>query len=140
LPVNVFLLGLKPQTDLAAYLAHTDVALIPFKVTETTHAVSPLKVYEYLAMGVPVAAPPLQPLLGLDGVFLDEDLVAAVGAARAAPAPDPRAVIVSHSWTARVATLFEALGWEPAETSGQPVRIETRPVRHYPPDQRLLNR
>ncbi|MGH8925030.1 MAG: glycosyltransferase, partial [Acidimicrobiia bacterium] len=56
LPDNVYLLGLKPQTDLAAYLAHTEVALIPFTVNETTHAVSPLKVFEYLAMGVPVAA------------------------------------------------------------------------------------
>jgi glycosyltransferase involved in cell wall biosynthesis len=140
LPENVYLLGLKPQTDLAAYLAHTDVALIPFKVNATTHAVSPLKVFEYLAMGVPVAAPPLQPLLGLDGVFLDEDLVTAVSAARSGPTPDPQAVLVSHSWTARVATLFDAVGWEPAEAPGQPVRIETRPVRHYPPDQRLLNR
>ena len=140
LPDNVFLLGLKPQIDLAAYLSHTEVALIPFAVTETTHAVSPLKVFEYLAMGVPVAAPPLEPLIGLDGVFLDEDLVAAVEAARHGDRPDPEPVVAAHSWTARVDTLFELLGWDAVESATEPVRIETRPVRHYPPEQRLLSR
>jgi glycosyltransferase involved in cell wall biosynthesis len=138
LPDNVYLLGLKPQTDLAAYLAHTEVALIPFRMTETTHAVSPLKVFEYLAMGVPVAAPPLQPLLGLEGVFLDEDLVRAIRAARTGPRPEPGSVLATHSWQARVATMFQALGWELADRASEPVRIETRPVRHYPPSQRLL--
>ena len=140
LPGNVHLLGLKPQPELPSYLAHTEVALIPFKVTKTTHAVSPLKVFEYLAMKVPVASPPLEPLRGLPGVFLDEDLVAAVGAARDGERPDPESIVAAHSWTARVATLFELLGWNPVESATQPVRIETRPVRHYPPEQRLLTR
>ncbi|MGH9891155.1 MAG: glycosyltransferase, partial [bacterium] len=139
LPDNVYLLGLKPQTDLAAYLAHTEVALIPFTVNETTHAVSPLKVFEYLAMGVPVAAPPLEPLFGLDGVFLDNDLVSAVDAARSGQRPDPGAILATHSWRARVATLFEALGWDiEADEGSEPVQIESRPVRHYPADQQLL--
>ena len=89
LPGNVLLLGLKRQSELAAYLAHTEVALIPFIVTPTTHAVSPLKVYEYLAMGVPVAAPPLQPIVDLAGVSTDVDLVSAVAAARSGPRPIP---------------------------------------------------
>ena len=33
------------------YLAQADVGLIPFVVSKTTHAVSPLKAFEYLAMG-----------------------------------------------------------------------------------------
>jgi glycosyltransferase involved in cell wall biosynthesis len=140
LPDNVYLLGLKPQLELPAYLAHTEVALIPFAVTRTTHAVSPLKVFEYLAMGVPVAAPPLEPLLNLDGVYLDHDLVAAVKAARSGGSPDPAAVLEFHSWEARVKNLFEVLGWESPEGVGEPVEVVARPVRHYPPEQRLLNR
>ncbi|HKZ19044.1 MAG TPA: hypothetical protein VJQ57_02930, partial [Acidimicrobiia bacterium] len=140
LPDNVYLLGLRPQTDLAAYLAHTEVALIPFALTDTTHAVSPLKVYEYLAMGVRVAAPPLEPLIGLEGVYLNEDLVTAVKAARSGARPDPESILKSHSWTARVATLFDVLGWETGQAEIEPVRVVARPVRHYPPDQRLLTR
>jgi hypothetical protein len=140
LPANVYFLGLKPQTELAAYLAHTEVALIPFTVTKTTHAVSPLKVFEYLAMRVPVAAPPLEPLLDLEGVFLDDDLVAAVKAARSGFTPDPERILVSHSWEARVRTLFDSLGWEWSQGSSQPVEVVTRPARQYPPDQRLLSR
>jgi hypothetical protein len=138
LPGNVYLLGLKPQPELPSYLAHTEVALIPFAVTKTTHAVSPLKAFEYLAMKVPVAAPPLEPLLNLDGVFLDDDLVAAVRAARAGEPPDPESIVDRHSWTARVATIFEVVGWKPVGSAAQPVRIEVRPVRQYSPDQRLL--
>jgi hypothetical protein len=138
LPGNVYLLGLKPQPELPAYLAHTEVALIPFTVTKTTHAVSPLKVFEYLAMKVPVAASPLEPLVNLEGVFLDDDLVAAVRAARAGASPNPESIVENHSWSARVATIFEVLGWRPVEAAAEPVRIEVRPVRHYPPDQRLL--
>ena len=44
LPENVHLLGLKPQHEIAAYLACSDVGLLPFVVSATTHAVSPLKV------------------------------------------------------------------------------------------------
>ncbi|MGH8958896.1 MAG: glycosyltransferase [Acidimicrobiia bacterium] len=140
LPDNVYLLGLKPQPELPAYLAHTEVALIPFTVTKTTHAVSPLKVFEYLAMRVPVAAPPLEPLLNLDGVFLDDDLIAAVKAARSGTSPDPAAVLEVHSWEARVKKLFEALGWESPKGMARPVEVVARPVRHYSPDQRLLKR
>jgi glycosyltransferase involved in cell wall biosynthesis len=87
MPSNVHFLGLKPQADLPAYVRRFDVGLVPFTVTETTHAVSPLKVYEYLACAVPVAAPPLRALDGLDGVTVAGDLVTAVAGALAGPVP-----------------------------------------------------
>ncbi|HEX5722972.1 MAG TPA: hypothetical protein VFZ06_09545, partial [Acidimicrobiia bacterium] len=58
--------------------------------------------------------------------------------ARDGERPDPESIVGDHSWSARVATLFELLGWDPVESATEPVRIETRPVRHYPPEQRLL--
>jgi glycosyltransferase involved in cell wall biosynthesis len=69
-PSNLIFLGLKAQHELPAYLAYANVAIIPWKVSEITQSTSPLKVYEYLAMGVPVIAPDLEPLKDLPGVYL----------------------------------------------------------------------
>lgn len=68
LPANCRFLGLKAQTDLPQYLAHATVALLPWKDNAVTQATSPLKVYEYVAMGLRVASPPLEPLAGIPGV------------------------------------------------------------------------
>jgi hypothetical protein len=133
----VRLLGLKPQAELAAYLAHTDVALIPFVISPTTHAVSPLKVYEYLAMGVPVAAPPLETLEGLEGVAVEADLVAAVRQALTMPRPDSGVIRQRHSWGARLEQIFDGVGIElPGED--RPVVVEERPIRRYRLEERLL--
>jgi hypothetical protein len=66
---NVHFLGLKTQKELPAYLAYADAALLPWKVTAITQATSPLKVYEYLAMRLPVISPFLEPLRDMPGVF-----------------------------------------------------------------------
>ena len=139
-PDNVVFLGLKAQGDLPAYLSRLDVGVVPFTVTPTTHAVSPLKVFEYLACGVPVAAPPLRALEGVDGVVLDTDLVAAVAAARSGPRPDPDAALRDHSWGARLAVLFGATGETLAEVTGPEVKIARRPVVHYRWRERRLSR
>jgi hypothetical protein len=52
-----------------AYVSALDVGLVPFVVDDMTRAVSPLKMYEYLAAGVPVVASPLP-------VCVDHPLVA----------------------------------------------------------------
>jgi glycosyltransferase involved in cell wall biosynthesis len=130
-PDNVVFLGLKAQGDLPAYLSRLDVGLVPFTVTPTTHAVSPLKVFEYLACSVPVAAPPLRALEGVDGVVVDRDLVAAVAAARAGPRPDAAAALREHSWGTRLTALLNAAGETLAEVTGPAVKIATRPVVHY---------
>ena len=66
---NVHFLGLKAQKELPAYLAHADASLLPWKVTAITQTTSPLKVYEYLAMRLPVVASSLEPLRDMPGVF-----------------------------------------------------------------------
>lgn len=139
MPANVHFLGLKPQHRLPAYLAHTDVALVPFVVSPTTHAVSPLKVFEYLAMGVPVAAPPLDPVVDLPGVSTDPDLVRAVEAALAAPRPDPGKIRLLHGWDRRVEALLRSVGLEaPPDPSSPPVRILENPPVHYSPARRIV--
>ena len=139
MPANVFFLGLKPQYELPAYLAHTDVALVPFVVSDTTHAVSPLKVFEYLAMGVPVAAPPLEPLIGIHGVATDTDLVTAVRVALQGPRPDPTVAAEAHGWGARLERLFGTVGLTLGEDpSAPPMTYRRRPTRHWPDEERLV--
>jgi glycosyltransferase involved in cell wall biosynthesis len=56
---NVHILGPRPFDVLPAYLHAADVGLIPFDVVghpDLVHAVHPLKLYEYLACGLPVVA------------------------------------------------------------------------------------
>jgi glycosyltransferase involved in cell wall biosynthesis len=135
MPGNVRFLGLKPQRELPGYLQRFDVGVIPFQITETTHAVSPLKAYEYLASGVPVAASPLRSLEGLAGTHLDEDLVTAVNAALGGPRPDRTAALQAHSWTARVAQLGLRA---PQSHDGIELKIEHRGPTHHPIGARLV--
>jgi glycosyltransferase involved in cell wall biosynthesis len=66
---NVTFLGPRPSDQMPAYVSALDVGLVPFVVDDMTRAVSPLKMYEYLAAGVPVVASPLP-------VCVDHPLVA----------------------------------------------------------------
>lgn len=53
---NLHYLGLKTYAELPAYLAHWDVALLPFARNAATEFISPTKTPEYLAAGVPVVS------------------------------------------------------------------------------------
>jgi len=140
LPSNVSFLGLKEQSVLLNYISRFDVGLVPFAVSATTHAVSPLKVYEYLACGVPVAAPPLRALIGLDGVYTATSLPEAVEHALEAPSPDRDLVLTEHGWKTRVSDLMRGMGLTPPKPGGEPgVRRISRKVRHYLPDDRILD-
>ena len=53
---NVHFLGQKDVSDVPSYVAALDVGLLPYRVNvETTH-ISPLKMYEYFAAGLPVVS------------------------------------------------------------------------------------
>ncbi|MDV6375478.1 glycosyltransferase family 1 protein [Deinococcus arenicola] len=53
---NIHYLGMKGYGELPAYLAHWDVALLPFARNASTEFISPTKTPEYLAAGVPVVS------------------------------------------------------------------------------------
>lgn len=55
-PPNVHFTGAFPYAELPSLLAACDVGLVPFIRSELTRAVSPLKLFEYLACGLPTAA------------------------------------------------------------------------------------
>lgn len=119
-PTNLHLLGERPYTDLPAYLAAMDVLLIPFRVTELTRAVNPIKLYEYCATGKPIVATPLDEVVAASGLCHlgdgPEGFLAAVDAALAeASAPDlalaaaRQAFAGANTWDRRVAALVQCL-------------------------------
>lgn len=62
---NITIVPPVTRAELTALVAAADVGLIPHVRDEQTEAMSPLKLYEYLAAGVPVAAtdlPPIRPV------------------------------------------------------------------------------
>ena len=64
------------RAELAATLRNAELALVAHRRTPLTEAMSPLKVYEYLAAGSPVISIDLPPVRGLgDRVILVDAVV-----------------------------------------------------------------
>jgi len=53
---NIYFLGMKKYNELPYYAVHFNVALLPLMVNEITNAISPVKLFEYLAMKLPVVS------------------------------------------------------------------------------------
>lgn len=65
---NLFVLGVRPYEQLPGYLQHADAGLIPFDAVnhrDLVRSIHPLKLYEYLASGLPVVAAEWEELLNL---------------------------------------------------------------------------
>ena len=93
---NLHYLGMKSYRELPAYLAHWDLALLPFARNEATEFISPTKTPEYLAAGVPVVSTGIRDVIRpygahgfariADGVDAFEDACAAALAESGTPA------------------------------------------------------
>lgn len=70
MPQNVHFLGIKKQVELPAYLNYSDFALLPFKIGKIGDYVSPLKIFEYISMNIPVLATALPDIQNYPNVFL----------------------------------------------------------------------
>jgi glycosyltransferase involved in cell wall biosynthesis len=106
---NVHLLGARPYLQLPEVLRGADVALVPYAINDLTRSVFPMKVYEYLAAGLPVVTTPLPALAETTGVVVAADAPATVAAVERALADDgpaarrARSVAVrDNSWDARL--------------------------------------
>lgn len=95
-------------------IAAADAGLVPHVRNPLTEAMSPLKLYEYLAAGLPVAAADLPPIRGVDDrVVLGPvggNLVPAVARALElgrAPELERLAFVREHSWAGRFDALLE---------------------------------
>jgi len=112
---NLHFLGARPYESLPSYGRCFDAAIIPYRLTDQVRAANPLKLREYLAMGLPtvaVSTPEIDKFADVVSVaatreaFLDA-LVAAL-AARPEPAAIQRRMdaVKDVSWTTRVDELL----------------------------------
>lgn len=124
---NVRCLGFVPYAELPRYARYFDVGLIPFVLNQLTRAVNPVKLMEYLALGLPVLSTRLPELEDLAGpirlaVTPDEfrdglaDLLTTLGPKTSAAA---REIASENTWDERVERLSEFLtALEPSARTG----------------------
>jgi glycosyltransferase involved in cell wall biosynthesis len=115
---NVHRLGGRPYDALPAVLRAADAAIIPYALNTLTASIFPMKVYEYLAAGLPVVATALPALAGVKEVVRAGDASAFAEALDRALAhdgggePERRArsaAAAAHSWDARLAEIAAAV-------------------------------
>jgi teichuronic acid biosynthesis glycosyltransferase TuaH len=117
---NVHLNGAVSRGGVAALAHAADACLVPHRKTPLTEAMSPLKLYEYLASGSPTVATDLEPVRRVEGPVLrvppGGDFVAGLRLALAAgPASEieRRRFIAANSWSSRTSEVLAlALGDE----------------------------
>ncbi|MGE3163926.1 MAG: glycosyltransferase [Planctomycetota bacterium] len=115
---NVHVLGAKPFGELPGYLRQASVGIIPFDVhrhRELVDSINPIKLYEYLACGLPVVSVAWQELetLGSPAILCRsrEDFLRGLDDALKQPRLDPgrAAFAAQHDWGNRIDRLLEAL-------------------------------
>jgi len=115
MPKNIHFLGLKKHEELPAYLQHCDITLLPFKKSLIGKYVSPLKVFEYIAMNKPVLATPLDDILGYPNMVASEDKKVWEDAVNnGIPTVDATVFTAENSWYARCNQILDMVG-RPAE-------------------------
>jgi glycosyltransferase involved in cell wall biosynthesis len=132
---NVRLHGERPHGELPGFLSRFDVLVIPFCLTELTHAVDPVKLYEAAAAGRGVVATPMAQV----GAYAQKGVVRLASTPeefereiRAAAAEDPTAVLRrrafgrDNTWERRAGELEEALDWVFAVESTRLAEREAR--------------
>ena len=96
------------RAELIATLRNVDVCLVAHRRTPLTEAMSPLKLYEYLAAGMPVLSVDLPPVRDIsdrvhlvDAVADFADVIDEALASGAASDDDRVAFVRANSWAAR---------------------------------------
>jgi len=113
---NVHLLGHRAPHELPVLLRGADAALIPYRLNRLTESIFPMKVYEYLAAGLPVVSTPLRSLAQVEEIsFADsaEETAATLERLLASDNEKQRRArsrsAAGHSWQARIAEIDQAL-------------------------------
>ncbi|MCC6420724.1 MAG: glycosyltransferase [Gemmataceae bacterium] len=110
---NVHCFGLIPYADLPRHARYFDVGLIPFVLSQLTRAVNPVKLMEYLALGLPVLSTRLPELETVEGpirlaVTREEfrrGLAEALALRSVDTGDEARAVARDNTWDSRVEEL-----------------------------------
>ena len=112
---NVLLLGERPSDEMPAYVQAFDAGAIWFQVNTMTEGVTPLKMYEYLAAGVPCVSTPLPACVAEPAVVTAFDASGFIGELEAAlhSSESGRAaryeVARRHSWDTHLRPVLDRL-------------------------------
>ena len=113
---NVHLLGARPHDALDEVLRGADAGFIPYALNDLTASIFPLKVYEYLAAGLPVVTTPLPSLVGVEGIVVAADAETTIVRLEELLAGDnsqrrsERSRLASgHSWDGRLEEMVAAI-------------------------------
>jgi glycosyltransferase involved in cell wall biosynthesis len=111
---NLLAFGRQPYDELPAWVQAFDVGLVPYVVDRFNAASFPLKVFEYLAAGVPVVSTPLPALEGLAPHVRLADAAHFAGAIDEALSQGPsaaacQAIAKANSWDERADQLEAAI-------------------------------
>jgi glycosyltransferase involved in cell wall biosynthesis len=113
---NIHLLGKRTYEQLPDVLRAADVGLIPYARNELTESIFPMKVYEYLAAGLPVIATPLPALAAIADVSSASSaagIVDLIERALAQDSPQRRAersrAAAANSWERRLQEIATAI-------------------------------
>ncbi len=107
---NIHYLGPKQYDELPRYLAHWDVAMLPFARNESTRFISPTKTPEYLAAGKPVVSTSIHDVVTGYG---DGGLVAIAGDPPGfASALDRALQPATDTWKRAVAHKLATASWD----------------------------
>ncbi|UCC69160.1 MAG: glycosyltransferase [Armatimonadota bacterium] len=114
---NVHFLGPRPYHALPSYAARFSVATIPFLVCNITLSTSPVKLFEYMASGLPVVSTALPECRKYRSVYVAEDPDDFVRGIRHAldGAYDRESILAEareNDWTQRARAILTALGEE----------------------------
>ncbi len=131
---NIHWLGPKKYAELPNYLACFDVATIPFKLSDALNAVSPIKLFEYMAGGRPIVTTDLAECRKYPVVLIAHDATKWVERLHQALAlrrddayrAELRRTAEANTWQARAQTIIAALkaqsqtGQDKSAASAQP--------------------
>jgi UDP-galactopyranose mutase len=109
---NLHYLGAKDYSELPAYVANWDVALMPFAINEATRFISPTKTPEYLAAGRPVVSTPIVDVVRQYGAM---PAVQIAGTAEAFAAATDAALALARGprdWLAEADAMLAGMSWE----------------------------
>lgn len=118
-PFNIHFLGLKKQSKLPAYLAHSDIALLPFKPSKLTTAISPLKIFEYIAMNKLVISTKLPDIIDYPNVLLGDtpaswEKILATKISKTKPNQElTKQFISKHTWQNRCNQILSSFSAKP---------------------------
>ncbi|MFN2386929.1 MAG: glycosyltransferase [Thermoanaerobaculia bacterium] len=133
---NVLWLGPRPYSAIPSILSAFDAALIPFRTGPEGANASPIKLYEYLAAGIPVVATPIPECAAIPEVSIGRDarafsdLLERARAARRSPdyGARARARAKENDWSHRARAALAALGLASEDEMRATIPAEGKPA------------